>query len=167
MKTMNTNPCRQAASHGTVRLSLKERIRRRMADHVATCPACQRRLALANRVELALTLLKAQPHALDLLSRANSRAVGVLNHSLRNAPRSKTLRQSQPDQNWIEQKSPLLERLMNVAACLFVVLMVRMGVTSSLTDVRTKGETALHNYYARNLDAQTMEELFPDDTSHA
>ena len=165
MKTIDHKQCRQATGQKSFWFSLKERIHGHLSDHIATCPRCQKRLALANRVELALNLLKAQPQALDLLSRANACAVSVLKHSLRNAPQSKRLCQLRPDQNWIEQKSPLLERLMNIAACLFVVLMVRMGVTDSLTDVQTKGKTALHSYYARNLDAQTVDEIFPDDTS--
>ena len=161
------NPCKQVRSRQGMWASFKERIRDRLSDHIATCPRCQKRLAMVNRVELAIGLLKSQPHGLDLLSRANTKAIGVLKHSLRDAPRSEKLRHSRPDQHWLEKKRPVIERVLNIAACLFVVVMIRMGVTSSLTDVKNKGETALHNYYARNLDNQLYNEIFPEDARNA
>lgn len=168
MKKINhSNLCRKIRGPQGGWAILKERLRQRLGDHIATCPRCQKRLALANRVEVAVSLLKSQPHELNLLARANAKAIGVLKHSLRNAPQTRQLRQSKPDFNWIEKKRPAVERLFNVAACLFVVLMIRMGVFSSMTDVQAKGKTALHNYYARNLDNQMVNEIFPDDSMPA
>ncbi|MBL7214190.1 MAG: hypothetical protein ISS71_00780 [Phycisphaerae bacterium] len=167
MKKMNhSNPCKQVRNRQGLWASLKERACRHLADHIATCPRCQKRLALVNRVELAMSLVKSQQHNLDLLARANAKAIGVLKHSLRNTPKTEQLRHSKPDCHWIERKRPVIERLLNIAACLFVVMMIRMGVTSLLTNVQTKGKTALHNYYARNLDSGLVNEIFPDDTAH-
>ena len=167
MQKTNNNPCKQVRSRQGMWASLKGRMRDRLSDHIATCPRCQNRLALVNRVELTFGLLKSQPHDMDLLARANTKAIGVLKHSLRDAPRSEELRHSRPEQNWLEKKRPVIERVLNIAACLFIVVMIRMGVTSSLTDVKNKGETALHNYYARNLDSQLYNEIFPEDTLQA
>lgn len=164
MREVKYNPCKQVRSRQGMWTFLKERVRDKLSEHIATCPRCQKRLAMVNRVELAFGLIKSQPHGLDLLACANTKAIGVLKHSLRDAPQSEKLRHSRPDQNWLEKKRPVIERILNIAACLFVVVMIRMGVTSSLTNVKHKGQTALHNYYARNLDSQLYNELFPEDT---
>jgi hypothetical protein len=166
-KIDHSDSCKQRRSKQRPWALLNERVRQRLTDHVAACPRCQKRLALANRVELAMNLLKSQPHDLELLSRANTRAVGVLKHSLRHAPQSEKLRRSRPDHNWIEKKRPLIERMLNLAACLFVVIMIRMGVMSSMRDVQTRGKAVLHTYYARSLDSQLVNEIFPDDTAQA
>lgn len=168
MKKINrSNPCKQIRKRKGLWAAFKERTHRRLLDHIAACPRCQKRLALTNRVELALCLLKSQPHDLNLLARANTQAIGVLKHSLRDAPQSEKLRRSKPDHTWIDKKRPAMERMLNIAACLFVVLLIRMGVTASLLDVQKKGKTAVHNYYARNLDSRLMQEIFPDDSNLA
>ena len=164
-KIEHFNSCKQIRSRPRLWSALKERAFRRLTDHIATCPRCRKRLAMANRVELAMSLLKSQRHDLDLLARANAKAINVLKHPLRNAPQSTQLRRSKPDCTWLEKKGFVIEKILNVAACLFVIAMIRMGVTSSFVDVQSKGKTALHNYYARNLDSQTANELFPDDTT--
>lgn len=164
-KIEHFNPCKQVRSRPRLWVALKERAFRRLTDHIATCPRCQQRLAMANRVELAMSLLKSQRHDLDLLARANAKAIDVLKHPLRNAPQTAQLRRSKPDCTWLEKKGFVIEKLFNIAACLFVITMIRFGVTSSLKEVQSKGKTALHNYYARNLDSGTVSELFPDDTT--
>ena len=58
---------------------------------------------------------------------------------------------------------PGLERLLNAAACVFVVLMIKTGVSNSLLDYKEQGEAVIHNYYARNLDSQMFDEIFPGD----
>lgn len=157
------NPCKAVRRRPGLWDSLKERIQMRLMDHVATCPRCQKRLAMANRVQLAFDLIKSQPQSPDLLATANQKATGVLKHSLRTAPKSDMLRRSVQDQHWIDKKRSSFEWLLNAAACLCVMVMVRMGITDSLTDIRRQGETAVHNYYARNLDRQLVDEIFSDD----
>ena len=141
---------------------MKARLQAHLADHIATCPRCQKRLAMTSRVHLALDLIKSQPHSLYLLAAANTRATGVLKHSLRDDRKSEKLRHQVPDRHWLDKQAPLIERILNVAACLFVLCMVRMGLTASLTDVQEKGRTAVHGYYARHLDGGLLDELFPD-----
>lgn len=152
------NPCKEVRKP---RWSdrLREMTFRRLSDHIAACPRCQKRLAMANRVELAIGLLKSQCHEMDLLARANAKAINVLNHSLRTAPQTAQLRRSQPDCSWLEKRSFVIEKILNVAACLFVIVMIRMGVTSSFMEMQSQGKNALHNYYARNLDSQTADDL--------
>ena len=144
---------------GVLRLRLLERL----SDHVAECPRCQRRLAAVNRIELGLTLMKTQPLEVGLLSRANNRVLGVLKHSLRYAPKSAVLQNAKSDTSRLEKMRPGLERLLNAAACVFVVLMIKTGVSNSLLDYKEQGEAVIHNYYARNLYSHMFDEIFPGD----
>ena len=166
MKMRNDkNQCRSVRNErcGVIR-SIKMRLLQRLDDHVAECPKCQRRLAVLNRVEVALMLTKSQPYEMGLLARANNKALDVLAHSLRFAPKSTLLRQARSDTNRIEKARPLIERVLNVAACLFIIVMIKTGVSRSLLDYKQQGEAVIHNYYARNLDSQMFDEIFPEDT---
>lgn len=167
MKADNhTNHCReicknQAGFWSGLRWSVLERLN----DHVAYCPRCQRRLAIVNRVEIAMMLLKTQSQDIDLLARANSKALDAMKHSLRNAPQSAMLRTTQVGQNRFEKNHPGLERALNFAACVFVLVMIKTGVSNSLLDYKRQGEDVILNYYARNLDSQMLDEIFPSDSS--
>jgi len=144
---------------------LRSRVLKRLNDHVTHCPRCQRRLAIVNRVEIAMMLMKTQPQDIGLLARANSKALDMLKHSLRNAPQSAALRTMQVDQSRFEKIRPGLERALNVAACVFVVIMIKTGVSNSLLDYKKQGENVIHNYYARNLDSELFDALFTEDSS--
>jgi len=146
------------------RLSIKERLQRKLLGHIADCPCCQKRLALINRVELAICLLKMQPQQGDLLAKANTSALEVLKHSLRYSPKSDTLRRARYGQGWTHCYKPVLEHVLNAAACLFVLVMIRCGIFSSLSTYKDQGEAVLHKYYAQNLDQQLMDQIFPDDS---
>ena len=166
MKRFNDkNQCRSMRNErcGVIR-SVKMRLLERLSDHIAECPRCQRRLAMVNRVELGLMLMKTQPLEIGLLSRANNQALDVLKHSLRYAPKSAVLRNAKSDTNRLEKMRPGLERVMNAAACVFVVLMIKTGVSNSLLDYKQQGEAVIENYYARNLDSQMFDEIFPADS---
>ena len=56
-----------------------------------------------------------------------------------------------------------IERVLNVAACLFIIIMIKTGVSNSLLDYKQQGEAVIHNYYTRNLDEQLFNEIFPED----
>ena len=144
---------------------LKSHVLERLSDHAAHCPRCRQRLARTNRVELSLMLIKTQPLNTGLLARANNKALDVLKHSLRNAPKSVSLRTAAADVSRLEKMRPGLERVLNVAACIFVVLMIRTGVSHSLLDYKEQGEAVIKNYSGRNLDSQLFDEIFPGDTS--
>ena len=167
MKTdTNTNQCRRTR-RGRLGLwdAFRTRLLERLGDHVAECPRCQKRLATVNRVELGLMLIKSQPQQIGLLSRANRQALDGLKHSLRHAPKSVILRGVNSDMNRLEKMRPGLERLLNAAAWVFLVLVIKTGVSNSLLNYREQGETVIHNYYARNLDSQIFDEIFPIDSS--
>jgi hypothetical protein len=60
---------------------------------------------------------------------------------------------------------PGFERILNIAACVFVVFMIKTGISRSLLDYQKQGETSIKNYYARNLDSQMVNEIFPENSS--
>jgi len=165
MKTkQHTNQCRRIRNgRQGFWTALKTRITARLSDHIVECPRCQQRLAIVNRVELGLALIKTQPLDVGLLSRANSCTLDVLKHSLRHAPKAIPLRKAKSDTSRFEKIRPTLERTLNTAACLFIVIMIKVGVSTSLLDYKDKGQTAIENYYARNLDDQIFDEIFPTD----
>ena len=45
--------------------------------------------------------------------------------------------------------------------------MIKIGVFSSLNEIHQDGQTAMRNYYARNLDEDMMNQLFDEPTKHA
>ncbi len=49
-------------------------------------------------------------------------------------------------------------------ACVFVVLMIKTGVSRSLLDYREQGQAVIQGYYARNLDGPMYDELFATDS---
>jgi hypothetical protein len=167
MKTFNDkNQCRLLRNKRQgLTLAFKTRVLQRLNEHVAECPKCQKRLSMVNRVEVALMLMKSEPYKMGLLARANNKALDTLKHSLRFAPESTLLRQAKSDTNRIEKTRPFIEKALNIAACLFVFVMIKSGVSHSLLDYREQGENVIHNYYANNLDSQMLEDIFPTDSS--
>lgn len=146
---------------------IKQRLAERCASHIASCPRCQKRLANTGRVEMALCLMRMQPHQTDLLSKANTAALKYIKRSLRQTPSAERLRTAVPGPGRFAKTAPLLDRLINVAACLFIVLMVRAGMMSKMFEIREQGEKVIERYYAKNLDAQLYEDIFgsPTDSS--
>lgn len=112
-----------------------------------------------------MMMVRTQQQDIGLLAKANHKALNTLKHSLRNAPKSLVLRTAKADTSRFEKIRPGLERILNIAACVFVVVMIKTGVSNSLLNYKRQGEDVIHNYYARNLDSQTFDELFPEDSS--
>jgi len=157
----NSNKCRQ------IRARLHKAIANHLGleaiwvqRHVAMCPRCQHRLASLGRVNLALELLKSQPHSLDLLSRANTQAVGVLKRSLREAPKADKLKAKRPEPALSEKCSKYTHSTANVAACLAILLLAKVGVFSCMDKFQTQGQKALKQYYASQVGKDLADEIF-------
>lgn len=142
--------------------SFRGRLAERFHDHIARCPRCQRRLALNNRVEIGLCLLRSETHNPDLLARVNQTTLNVLKHSLRDAPAAGDLRQAHPEPQWFDMHRSILERALNVAACLFIAVVLRVGIFSDFHHVQRDGTKVLQKYYAKNLDPGLCREVFGD-----
>lgn len=128
--------------------------------HTAICPRCQRRIAAVRRVELALCIVKSQPHHVDLLKRANAHAIGMLKHSLREASQARRLEDSRAEPSFIERSGRYRHRIANVAACLAIVALTRTGLFSSLDRINTRGKECMRQYYATQAGEDLAGEVF-------
>jgi len=128
--------------------------------HAATCPRCQRRLQRAGRVELALSLLRAEPHAVDLAARANVQAIGTLQRSLRNTPQSRALQRVRPVTFLSWPGWARLQPLAGAVACLLMILLIRGGLFHSVRTAQRCGRDAMHAYYAQRLGQDLADEIF-------
>jgi hypothetical protein len=160
---------------GRSAISRCKRIRQRLADsarhrfgpeapwvqsHVAGCPRCQKRLAAMARVDLALSAIKAQPHRLDLLMRANSAAIRMLNHPLREAARDRRLEEATPEPRFIEKCAAYRAAILNVAACVAILFLTKAGIFSSFDKARSGGQAVMKQYYAAQAGEDLAGEVF-------
>ena len=129
-------------------------------DHILTCPKCQARITRVGQVDLALTALRSQPHSLDLVMKANTRAISVLKHSLREAPKAERLQQLEPAGGPHEKYGKHIVPLSKTAACLAVVLFLKLGIFSSMDNFRKEGNAAVEHYYAKHLGQEFADEIF-------
>jgi hypothetical protein len=129
-------------------------------NHIAVCPRCQQRLASVARVELAFSIIKSQPHNLDLLMRANTQAIGVLKHSLRNAPQAQRLKAILPEPKLLERLGRYASPALKAAACLAILCLMKIGIFSSMGTFQAEGQKIVKNYYANNAGQDLADEIF-------
>jgi len=129
-------------------------------NHIANCPRCNRRLVNVGKVNLALSAMKSQPHKLDLLMRANNQAIGVLKHSLREAPKAEKLRTMLPEPKMFEKCGKYAHSTANVAACIAILLLMKIGIFSSMDTFQTQGQKAVEQYYASQVGEDLADEVF-------
>lgn len=152
-----------------------KRIRQRLADsacrrigpeapwiqrHVASCPRCQRRLAAIAKVDLALSAIRCQPHRLDLLMRANTAALRMLSHQLRQAGQARRLEQAKPEPCLTEKCGCYRGAVTNVAACIAILFLTKAGIFSSFDKARTRGQAVMKQYYASQAGDDLAREVF-------
>jgi anti-sigma factor RsiW len=128
--------------------------------HVAHCPRCQKRLAAVGKVDLALSFIKAQPHRLDLLTRANTAALRMLQHDLREAAEAQQLEQAKPEPGLIERCARYRISATNLAACIAILFLTKAGIFSSFDKAHTRGSAALKQYYATQAGEDMAREVF-------
>jgi len=160
--------CREQRRLGTGWMrTLRDRIILRLEDHIASCPRCQRRLMKVRRVETALTLLLTQPLSPGLLQKANTRAISVLRRDLRRSPSAENLRTVEVRPDWTTRHRRVLDAAFGAAACLAVLVLLRIGIFSSMKEIEDDGRTAVQNYYAKHLDDEVMREIFQPPAGRA
>ena len=128
--------------------------------HVAGCPRCRRRLAAYRKVDLAFSLVKTQPHKLDLLARANARAIAVLKHSLRTEPEVENLKSKLPEPKPLEMFRGFGRSFANAAACVAIILLMKTGVLSSMKQFQSTGQKGIKQYYTRHIGEDMAGEIF-------
>jgi len=132
-------------------------------NHVAGCPRCRRRLAAYRKVDLAFSLVKTQPHKLDLMARANTRAIAVLKHSLRGEPEVPSLKTRLPEPKLLEMFHGCGRSVANAAACVAILLLMKTGVLSSMNQFHSTGRKGMEQYYAKRIGEDLAGEIFTGD----
>ena len=133
-------------------------------NHIMYCPRCQHRLVSCGKVNLALSFMKSQPHALDLLMRANTQAIAVLKHSLRCEPKAQMLERKLPEPKLLERCSHYGHSLANLAACIVILFLMKVGVFSSMNNLQTQGQKVIKQYYVKQVGEDLANEIFAKDT---
>ncbi len=128
--------------------------------HLDNCPRCRRRMAGWRRVELAFSALKSQSHGLDLLRQANSSAVKMLAHDLREAAQAEQLARVQAEPTFLERSLRYRRWATNAAACFILLILAKSGLFSSLDRFNHGSEKFVRNYYASQAGDDLAEELF-------
>ena len=131
-----------------------------LAEHIADCKRCQQRLGHFGKVNVAFSLLKSQPHNLDLLMRANTQTVRVLKHGLRNSAKAAELKTQQPD---LEPAEKCLRRnlpIFKAAACIAVILLLKTGIFTYMNRFQDKSASVIKHHYAKHLDQQMVDDIF-------
>lgn len=138
-----------------------------LQSHISSCPRCQRRLVSLGKVNLALSLMKARPHSLSLLMRANEQAIGVLKHGLRAEPQAARLKTTLPEPKLVERCGRYGHSVGHLAACVTVLLLMKIGVFSSMDTFQTEGQEVMRQYYARQVGQDLAEDVFPAQTKQS
>lgn len=133
-------------------------------NHIMYCPRCQRRLVSCGKVNLALSFIKSQPHGLDLLMRANTQAIAVLKHSLRREPKAQKLERKLPEPKLLERCSHYGHSAANLAACIVILFLMKIGVFSSVNNLQTQGQKVIKQYYVNQVGEDLADEIFARDT---
>lgn len=135
-----------------------------LQSHIANCPRCQSRFTSYGKVNLAISAIKSQPHNLDLLMCANEQTIGVLKHSLRRAKKAGKLKKVRPEPKFLEKYSRYSSSALNVAACMTILLLMKIGVFSSMNMFQSQGPKVIKKYYANRIGNDLADEIFPQQT---
>lgn len=129
-------------------------------NHIAVCPKCQRRVLSLGKVDIALSVLKSQPHSLNLLQKANTQAISSLKHSLQQSEKADKLKLAVPKPGIVEQVAPYKGTIGNIAACIAICTLLRIGISSNVPKAQTCGQNIIKNYYAANCGQDLADECF-------
>jgi hypothetical protein len=117
-------------------------------------------LAAVGKVDLALSIIKSQPQQLNLLMRANSAALRMLSHDLREAAAAQELERAKPEPGFLERCARYRIPVRNVAACITILFLSKVGIFSSFSKVHARGEEALKQYYTTQAGEEVAREIF-------
>ena len=98
---------------------------------------------------------------------ANSQAIGVLKHSLRSAQEAKKLKKIKPEPSRLHKFNRYSSSVLNLAACVTVLFLTKIGVFSSMNTFQTQGQKVIQKYYANRIGNDLADEIFPEDINVA
>jgi hypothetical protein len=96
--------------------------------------------------------------------RANTQAIAVLRHSLRREPKAQKLERKFPEPKMLERCSRYGHTAANLAACIVILLLMKIGVFSSMNNLQTQGQKVIKQYYVKQVGADLADEIFAKDT---
>jgi len=111
-------------------------------------------------VDIALSLIKSQPHQGDLLTRANAAAIRMLSRQLRQTEEADNLKDGKPEPSFAERRAAHAGALANVAACLAILMLAKAGIFASLDKARARGEATMKQYYTTRAGEDLAREVF-------
>jgi hypothetical protein len=132
-----------------------------LQSHILKCLRCLQRFVSRNKVNLALSFMKTQPHRLDLLMRANAQAIGVLKHCLRQTPKARQLKSILPEPKLLEQCGKYGYSAATFTACIAILLLMKVSVFSSMDKFHTEAQKVVKQYYARQVGQDFADGIFP------
>ena len=100
---------------------------------------------------------------LSLLGRANARAIGSLQHGIREVPKAQALKIVTPEPTVFERLRQWRGSLTQMAACLALVTLGKIGVFSSIQNTQARGQQAMHHYYQNHAGQDLADEVFPPE----
>ena len=92
--------------------------------------------------------------------RANTAAMRMLSHSLREAAQAAKLEEARPELSLLERWGRYRSPVTNIAACVAILFLTKAGIFSSFGEVRTRGEAALKQYYVNQAGEEAAREVF-------
>jgi hypothetical protein len=95
---------------------------------------------------------------------ANAQTIGVLKHSLRVAKKAGTLKKIRPEPKFLEKYSRYTSSALNVAACMTILLLMKIGAFSSMNMFEGQGQKVIKTYYANRIGDDLADEIFPQNT---
>ena len=128
--------------------------------HIAHCPRCRKRAAAWRRVELALRIVKARPHRLGLLQKANAEAVRLLSHDLREEAQAREMIGSRLESPFLTRAVRGRHQMTNVAACIAILFLSKSGLFRSLDRLGAGSEAWVRQYYASQVGDDLAGEVF-------
>jgi hypothetical protein len=91
---------------------------------------------------------------------ANTQTISVLKRSLCDVPKAQKLKTIKPEPGFIEKSRKYRSSIVNTAACLAVLFLMKTGVFSSMNKFQTSGTDAMRSYYAARVGADIADEIF-------
>ena len=91
---------------------------------------------------------------------ANLQAIGVLKHSLREAPKADKLRVAKPEPKLLEKCGRYGHSTANLAACVAVIFLMKIGVFSSMDKFQSRGQSLMKQYYSNHAGEDLANEVF-------
>jgi len=133
-----------------------------LIGHVAKCPRCQKRMSGYARLSLGMSLLKSQPLDIKLMASANQQTIKYLKRNLRDKPQAIELKHAKPKNSPLNCIRTYSQAIVNAAACVTILFLMKIGVYSAFDDVQTKGQGIVMNQYDKHLgeDSNFTDDLY-------